>query len=73
MIQSRNAVIIVGFSFNFVFCLFTIVPLLAQESSWEAWIGLVIGGGLGIWGCLYLFSAIRRNKANNGKRSVDEK
>ncbi len=69
MIRSRNAVIIIGFSFSFVFCLFTIIPLLAQESTWEAWIGLVIGGSLGIWGCMYLFRAIRKNKTNNDRNN----
>jgi hypothetical protein len=67
--QSRNTVIIIALSISFVFCLFTVVPLLAQESSGEAWIGLGIGGSLGVWGCLLLLRAIHRSKANNGRNS----
>jgi hypothetical protein len=48
MIRRRNAIIIMGFSTSFVFCLFTIVPLLAQDSSWQVWAGLVAGGSLSV-------------------------
>ncbi len=73
MTWNRNVFIIVGFSISFVVCLFTAVPLLAQESSWGAWVGMVIGGSLGVWSCLYLFRAIRRSKANSDRNSQNIK
>lgn len=75
MIRSRSTFIVMGFSTSFVFCLFTTVPLLAEESSWGVWTGLVFGGSLGVWGCLYLIRAIRWSKASKDgdSRNIDLK